>query len=221
MLIKDMLPGKTVDILIDREDFHYRFVSKVEGVSGSSVAVSLIAVANKVFRFAPEDDITLVYRTVDRMWKWEHVTGGIAKLEGQPVHTFTSYKEATVYNRRDAFRVPIGEQILIRRILPKIGGEKKDAPEEYEQKEAVLSDLSTGGAGIYTNDSFEKGDEVVFDFPTNLGILTCRGNIIREAEVFDKPFRRFYGVQFFKVKSGLDKYIFEKQRLILQKERGG
>ena len=221
MLIKDMLVGKTVDILIDREDFHYHFVSKIEGVSGCSVAVTaIVAASSRLFRFEETDAITLIYRVQDRMWKFDSVKGGLAKLENQPVHTFTSYKEATSYNRRESFRVSIGENCLMRRVVREKNGEEEEAEKEC-MFEALLFDLSSVGAGIYTNQPLEIGDYVVFDLPTNVGLITCYGNVIREADVTGRPFHHFYGLSFFQVKAGLDRYLFEKQRLMLQKERGG
>lgn len=222
MLIKDMQAGKTVDILIDREDFHYHFVSKIEAVSGYSVAVSaIIANSNRLFRFEETDSITLIYRVQDRMWKFDFVKGGLAKLEDQPVHTFTSYKEAVSYNRRESFRVPIGENCLMRRIVKEAAENEDEVVEKEFMFDALLYDLSAGGAGIYTDQFLEIGAEVVFELPTNMGLLSCQGNVIREAPVQGRPFRHFYGLSFYQVKTGLDRYLFEKQRLMLQKERGG
>lgn len=216
MLIKDMQPGKTVDILIDREGINFRFVSKVEAVNGSTVAVSLIAVSGRVFRFEDGDNITLIYRLPERMWKWDRVKGGLAKLEGQAVHTLFSAREAVPYNRRDAFRVPIGENYVMRKVVKHDQGETQEI-----MFDALLADLSAGGAGIYTNKEFDNGTEIVFDLPTNLGIINCRGNVVRGNEVYDRPQHNFYGIAFYETKGGLEKYLFEKQRLSLQKERGG
>lgn len=222
MLIKDMQAGKTVDILIDREDFHYHFVSKIEAVSGYSIAVSaIVAQTNRLFRFEETDAISLIYRVQDRMWKFDSVKGGLAKLEDQPVHTFTSYKEAVSYNRRESFRVPIGENCLMRHVIKE---KKEDGEEEVAREEifdTLLYDLSAGGAGIYTDQFLEVGADIVFELPTNMGLLSCHGNVIREAPVQGRPFRHFYGLSFYQVKAGLDRYLFEKQRLMLQKERGG
>ena len=224
MLIKDMQVGKTLEILIDREGYHYRFVSKIEGVTTNSVAVSLIATAKRSFHFEETDDVTIVYRG-DRMWKWEHVKAGIAMLEGYPVHTFMSNKEGVTYNRREAYRVPIGESMLMRRLeKQKNENPESEDEEEFVEKEfpfeALLSDLSTSGAGLYTNEELDAGAKITFDLATNIGIISCTGNVIRESSVYDRPFKHFYGCEFSVVKNALERYLVERQRLILQKERG-
>lgn len=219
MLIKDLQVGKTLEILIDREGYHYRFVSKIEGVTANSVAVSLIATAKRSFHFEDTDKVTIVYRG-ERMWKWENVKPGMALFEGSPVHTFSSWLEGTTYNRREAFRVPIGESILMRRIV-KVKGEGDEIIDRHIPFEALLSDLSLSGAGIYTNEDVGKEESILIDLPTKFGLISCKGKVVREAEVYDKPFRHFYGCEFSEVKNALEKYLVERQRLILQKERGG
>lgn len=220
MQIKDMLLGKMLEILVDREGYHYRFVSKVEETAENAVAVSLIAVRGRVFHFEDTDDVSIVYRGTERMWKWEHVKAGVARLDGSPVHTFSSKNPGQVYNRRESFRVQIGESLLMRRIIS-VEGEEEESIEKDIKFEALLADLSVNGAGLYTNEMMEVGTTIVFDMPTNIGILTCRGEIVRKSDVSDKPFRYFYGCDFTVVRKEMERYLFERQRLMLQKERGG
>ncbi|MBQ9767812.1 MAG: PilZ domain-containing protein [Lachnospiraceae bacterium] len=219
-----MQVGKTLEILIDREGYHYRFVSKIEGVTAYSVAVSLIANAKCSFHFEESDQITIVYRS-DRMWKWEHVKGGIAMLEGFPVHTFFTKEEGTTYNRREAYRVPMGENVLMHYYVK----EKNENPENEDDLiiekpvpfDAWLSDLSTSGAGLFTNEELDAGAKISFDLATNIGVISCTGHIVRESSVYDRPFKHFYGCEFSVVKNSLERYLVERQRMILQRERGG
>jgi len=219
LLIKEMIIGKMLEVLVDREGYHYRFVSKVEGIAENSVAITLIAAKGRVFHFEDTDDVSIVYRGTERMWKWEHVKAGVARLDGAPVHTFFSKEQGQIYNRRESFRVPIGESLLMHRVV-ETREEENEIIEEVRKFEALLADLSVNGAGIYTNEDLPIGTTILFDMPTNLGIMTCRGEVIRTAEVVDKPYRHFYGCDFSVVRKELERYLFERQRLMLQKERG-
>lgn len=219
MQIKEMLVGKKLEILVDREGYHYRFVSKVEGTTDNSVAVSLIAAKGCAFHFEDTDDVSIVYRGTERMWKWDHVKAGVARLDGATVHAFFSKNPGQAYNRRESFRVPIGESLLMNKIIEL---ETEEGLEEREEKfEALLADLSVNGAGLYTNADLELDTTISFDMPTNVGILSCKGTIVRRADVSDKPFCNFYGCDFIVVRKELERYLFERQRLMLQKERGG
>ncbi|MDD6035196.1 MAG: PilZ domain-containing protein [Lachnospiraceae bacterium] len=220
MQIREMQIGKMLEILVDREGYHYRFVSKVEGTAEKAVAVSLIAAQGRAFHFEETDDISIIYRGGERMWKWEHVRAGMARLDGSAVHTFSSKEEGKIYNRRDAFRVPIGESLLMRRIIQE-EDETGELVETEKSFKAVLSDLSVSGAGLYANEDMDVGTIIEFDMPTSMGILNCRGEIVRKTDVYDKPFQKFFGCDFTMTKKELERYLFERQRLMLQKERGG
>lgn len=219
MQIKEMMLGRKLEILVDREGYQYRLVSKVEGTAENSVAVTLISAKGRAFHFLETDDITMIYRGTERMWKWDHVKSGLARLDGFPVHTFSSKEQGQIYNRRESFRVQIGESLLMNKVVTVLGDD--GVSERMEKFEALLSDLSVNGAGFYANEEFQKGTTVLFEMPTHLGILSCRGDIVRISTVYDKPFRFFYGCGFTVIRKELERYLFERQRLMLQKERGG
>lgn len=220
MLIKEMVLGRKLEVLVDREGYNYRLVSKIEGTADGTVAVSAISAKGRMFHFEDGDDVTIVYRGEERMWKWEHVKPGLARMDGETVHTFSSRAQGLVYNRRDSFRVPIGENLLMYRIFVK-KNEEGETEETLKPFEGLLSDLSVSGAGLYTNEEMDIDAMMGFDMPTHMGIMTCRGKIVRRADVYDKPFQNFYGCEFTKVRKELERYLFERQRLMLQKERGG
>lgn len=220
MLIKEMVLGRKLEILVVREGYNYRLVSKVEGIADNTVAVSAIVAKGRMFHFEEGDDVTLVYRGAERMWKWEHVKTGMARLDGETVHTFTSREQGQIYNRRDSFRVPIGESLLMYRVFSR-KNEEGEVEEILKPFEGLLADLSVSGAGLYTDEDMDVDAIIGFDMPTHMGIMTCRGKIVRRTDVYDKPFRNFYGCEFTKVRKELERYLFERQRLMLQKERGG
>lgn len=220
MLIKEMVLGRKLEVLVDREGYNYRLVSKIEGTTEFTVAVSAIVAKGRMFHFEEGDDVTIVYRGEERMWKWEHVKPGLARLDGETVHTFSSREKGQVYNRRDSFRVPIGESLLMYRVFSK-KNEEGEVQERLKPFEGLLADLSCSGAGLYTDEEMEVDAVMGFDMPTHMGIMICRGKIVRKTDVYDKPFRNFYGCEFIKVRKELERYLFERQRLMLQKERGG
>lgn len=220
MLIKEMVLGRKLEVLVEREGYQYRLVSKIEGTTEFTVAVSAIVAKGRMFHFEEGDDVTIVYRGEERMWKWDHVKPGLARLDGETVHTFSSREQGQVYNRRDSFRVSIGESLLMYRIFTK-KNEEGETVETTRPFEGLLVDLSVSGAGFFTNEELDVDAMMGFDMPTHMGIMSCRGKIVRRADVYDKPFRNFYGCEFTQVRKELERYLFERQRLMLQKERGG
>lgn len=226
MLMEDMKPGKPLEIFVDREGYRYRLLSKVEESEMGKVYISLIASGRRIFRFQDTDYIELIYKDGERMWKWKGLTGGLATLDSENVHYLESVKEGETYNRRSAFRVKLGVEHIITKLIPKDKSkylENEDLSNgdyEFIQVPCVIKDLSEMGVGIYTNEKMDISTIVELRLPTREGTLKMVGRVVRtESGDFGK-YREFYGCGFSKVDRKLAKYLFALQREQLKKERG-
>lgn len=239
MLLENIPMGKTLEIYIDREGYRYRLVSKVEDAKPRRVCVSLIASNGRAFRFHPEDDIKIVYRDEEQMWEWPKVRGGIAKLDDEPVHYFEITNKGHSFNRRNAYRVQISEDIEIGfYILPETG-QKSDEPPVVEVAEGqevideqqiaapqrvhgIIKDVSETGVGIYTDASFDTDDRMFFEMPSPYGMLACSAQVVRKDELraSSHKYQYYYGCVLTKSDKRLIRYIFDIQRENLKKQRG-
>ncbi len=113
MLLENISLGRTLEIFVDREGYRYRLVSKVEDTNAKRVCVSVIAANGRAFLFHPEDEISLRYQDEDQIWEWTKVKAGLAKLEGSPVHWFEITDKGSSFNRRNAYRVELNEELEI------------------------------------------------------------------------------------------------------------
>ena len=104
MLLENIPLGKTLEIFVDREDYRYRLVGKVEDTNEFRVCVTAISSSGRFFEFLPEDNVRIVYRDQNFMWEWDKVKAGLAKLEGFPVHYFQIVDKGKTFNRRNAYR---------------------------------------------------------------------------------------------------------------------
>lgn len=237
MLLENIPLGRTLEIYIDREGYRYRLVSKVEEAKSNQVCVSLIASNGRAFQFHAEDDICIVYRDADRLWEWTKVKAGIAKLDGEPVHIFQINDKGHSYNRRNAYRVQIGEETLIgyydvpgapRRLSeppsPADEEENADVIEEIEPEivRGVIKDVSESGVGLYSDFEFQLEDGMFFDIPSPYGMLHCRAEVVRRDELraTNHKFNFYYGCEMTMTDRKLMKYIYDIQRDILKKTRG-
>lgn len=156
MQLENIMLGKTLEIYVDREGYRYRLVSKVEQTGVRRVCVTAIRAGAKTFLFKPGDDIRLVYRDEEQMWEWLHVRAGIAKLEGEPVHYFDIVNKGRSFNRRNAYRVPIGEDVQISYyILPEGGRKTATMPMKEEEYDVVMRE--NGVETEATKEEMEKG----------------------------------------------------------------
>lgn len=242
MRISEMKIGKPIEIYINRDGYHYRVVSKIEDVTEDRICVTLIASRTRVFEFEPTDTVDIVYREDDRMWKWKNVAGSVVMLDDERFHAFTTKEEGESYNRRNAYRVYIGEKLILHYLVHDVKRLKDIADMDalhsqtvfnydsgadvlkedcfrYVDCDAFIKDISEVGAGIYANQKLEKGDEVTFEFDSDFGMISCKAAVVRRLDSYQSSFMYYYGCRFSETSRNLSKYIYEKQREQLKKSR--
>ena len=224
MRFKQVKLGSSVEITLERDGYKLRLISKVEDAKEDHIAVTLIVGNGKKFVFKDTDEIELIYKEKERLWRWTGVKGKTQVLDGVQVHAFYADTEGESYNRRNAFRIYVGEEVAFRyvRNVEEDGSEQGEAAETRQVREGscIIKDLSEGGAGILTKDALQKSDAVSFALETEYGVIGCIGMVVREAKEQESPYRNFYGIQFTKVSSAITKYIYAQQRIQLKKTRG-
>lgn len=242
MLISEMKLGKPLEIYINRDGYHYKVVSKIEEVAQDHVSVTLIASRTRIFEFQSTDIVDIVYRDDERLWKWKNVTGGVITLDGEKFHSFTSKESGESFNRRSAFRVYVGERIVLHCLVHDLNRLSEIQDKEalhsqtvfnydagadvltedcyrYMDCDAVLKDISEVGAGIYTNQVMENGDEITFEYNTDFGLITCKAVVVRKLNSYQSSFMYYYGCRFTETSRNLTKYIYDMQRKQIKKTR--
>ncbi|MCH5267860.1 MAG: PilZ domain-containing protein [Lachnospiraceae bacterium] len=237
MLLENIPMGKTLEFYIDREGYRYRLVSKVEKAEEDKVYVTLIASNGRAFRFRPEDDIRIIYRDEDQIWEWPEVKAGVEKLEYEDVHVFHITDKGHSFNRRNSYRVTLGEETLIgyynvpgrqrRSAVPPAPTEDEmgmevlpDVKPQYVR--GVIKDVSETGVGLFTDYEFDTEDGLFFDIPSSRGLLKCKAQVIRKDELRATNYRYdyYYGCVLTQTDKKLLRYIFEVQREALKRQRG-
>ena len=162
---------------------------------------------------------------------------GIAKLDGEPVHIFQINDKGHSYNRRNAYRVQIGEETLIgyydvpgapRRLSeppsPADEEENADVIEEIEPEivRGVIKDVSESGVGLYSDFEFQLEDGMFFDIPSPYGMLHCRAEVVRRDELraTNHKFNFYYGCEMTMTDRKLMKYIYDITERYFEETRG-
>lgn len=113
MLLENVTIGRIIEIYVDRDGYRYRLTSKIENADSKKVCVTLIASHGKIFKFRPDDRIRLIYRDAEQLWEWDDVKAGLDKSDGILVHYFEISNKGRSFNRRNAYRISLGDEILI------------------------------------------------------------------------------------------------------------
>ncbi|MDK2809250.1 MAG: hypothetical protein PWP24_1988 [Clostridiales bacterium] len=230
MRLENLKVGRGLEIYVTRDGYRYRLVSTIENVAIGKVYITLIASGNRVFRFLDSDQVDIIYRDENHMLQWENVKGTVEKLDGTLVHCLWSEKAGENFNRRKAFRVDIGEEIVLYRFHQKEDALIKESVflDDYgneegsvtvEEFEGHLKDLSENGAGFYTNQILEVGDIIGFPMYTSHGTMYFKVEIVRHNERRIGKYMEYYGAIFLRSDKNLGKYLFALQRERLQKQR--
>jgi hypothetical protein len=139
VLLENIALGKTLEVYVDRDGYRYRLVSKVEKTGVKRVCLTAIMAGGRAFKFRPEDNIRLVYRSEDQMWEWLNVKAGLGKLDDEPVHYFEIVNKGQSFNRRQAYRVAIDADVDI--VFYQVPGNRQRlsyAPLVKEEYEALV-----------------------------------------------------------------------------------
>lgn len=234
MQIENLKVGRGLEVYVTRAGYRYRLVSTVEGTSPNRVYITLIASGEKVFRFLDGDQIDLVYRDGTTIIQWEKVRGSVETLEGTTVHSFYSTRESESFNRRNAYRVEIDEEVVFSHFhhVEKVEKAEKTEVEEIDEYghetgtvtvetfEGSLKDLSESGCGIYTNRILHTGDEIGFFLFTPFGTMYFKAEVVRHMERRSGKFMEFYGCRFMRANRNLGRHLFAVQRERIRKQRG-
>lgn len=242
MLLEKIPLGKTLEIFVEREEYRYRLVSKVEDTNEFRVCVTAISSSGRFFQFLPTDRIRLVYRDQNFMWEWDRVKAGIAKLEGFPVHYFQIADKGRTFNRRNAYRVKLLEEIMLGyyRIPGRLGRyyEVPELPADLSASEeeedvwirkvskpvfvkGMIKDVSENGVGLYTDEKLETGDGIFFDIPSTYGKLPVKASVVRKNKMrsVESRFDYYYGCALVQSNRKLLHYIYDIQRETLKKQK--
>lgn len=243
MLLENIPLGKRLEIFVDRDDFRYRLVSKVEDVNAFRVCVTAITSGGRYFQFRSSDRIRLVYRDDEIMWEWDFVRAGLAKLGTMPVHYLQIKDKGKSFNRRGAYRLKILEDTVVQYYV--IRGESNtvaEAPEisvddidhmSQEQKDIIMDmitpreekcmikDISESGMGLYSNKLFEVGDQMSLEVETTYGPLPIRASVVRAVDIEEKEidFKYMIGCELTQADQRLIRYIYDLQRKLLSRKK--
>ena len=236
MLLENIPLGRTVEIFVDREGYRYRLTSKAEYVDKKKICVTLIAARGKVFKFNPEDSISVVYRDSDNMWKWEECRAGMAKLDNSLIHFFEIKDKGKSFNRRNAYRVDLDTETMFGFYMDAKTGLKVsempypdvDDPEFAAYKTPVpefvqgfIKDVSETGINICLNIKLKTDDAVFFIIPSKFGQLKAKAQVVRKSDITTKgsKYSYSYGCVFLQTDKRLIKYIYDIQRKALKRQK--
>ena len=186
MTAADMQLEHSIELEIFMNGKKSTLLTTVEQVIGQTVLLTPIQINDKLVGFPPNCTVNLLYVGENQVFCWKNITIKAVRYEKNVYHSTELIGDAEILNRRGAYRVYIGEQMLLTAF-------SATGPKTYHVN---LKDLSETGMAFFSKEEFDVGRTVRLHLSIKKGQeLLLSSQIIRIQE-FDNRQDKLYGCKF-------------------------
>ncbi len=177
-------------------------LTSVEQVIDTTVLLTPIQLNGKVVGFPPDCTVNLLYVEENHVFCWKNVKVKAVRYEKNVYHSVELIAEAEILNRRGAYRVFIGENMLLTSFTA-------NGPKTYN---VLLKDVSETGMAFYSKEEFDVGRTVRLHLVVSSAHeLQLSSQIIRIQNFEDRQ-DHLYGCKFLERNDRLITYLMKLQQ---------
>ncbi len=203
MKLTDFELTHSVELEILHDGKKTTLITSVEGIINNHVLLTPIHLDGKIVGFPPKFTVNLLYPEDGQVFCWNNVRVKAARYHGKVYHYVELPGNATLSNRRGAYRVYIGEN---RYIYHRTNSDTK-------MYEIFLRDLSETGMCFMSKLDFEVGRTVHLQLHRANGAeLTLRAKILWRRENPNRSTTFLYGCKFAEKNKLLNGYLMNLQQ---------
>lgn len=176
-------------------------LSSIEQIIGTTVLLTPIHLNGKVVGFPPDCSVNLLYIDEKHVFCWKNIKVKAVRYEKKIYHSAELVADAEILNRRGAYRVYIGETMLLTSFTA-------NGPKSIN---VLLKDLSETGMAFFSKEEFDIGRTVRLHLAmSNKHELQLSAQIIRTQE--DERRGKLYGCKFVERNERLIGYLMRLQQ---------
>lgn len=207
MNIDDIPSGSNVELDVRYSGRAMQFNSEIIHIINNSIMISPILVNEQTIGFNDNCRINLIVKIDDKVYLWDNVTVKLVKYDGVIYHKIDVIGEGKPYNRREAYRMYIGEDMPI--YINTSSGPLAIS--------VLVKDLSETGVGFITKEDLETDRTIRLKIKDSHSIISLSGIIIRK-DYLSHLDSFLYGCKFNEKNNKLGNYIARKQGEELRKK---
>lgn len=207
MRVDEILIGGTMEIEVKYNGKTMNFKSDIVDVKENSILISSIKVNDQTVGFSEKCQINFMCIMDNKVYIWDNVTIKLVKYDGAIFHKIDLNGEGKPYNRRDAFRMYIGEDMPL----------YVNTASGPAALSVLIKDISETGVGFITKDDIEVERTVRLRIKDNNTLISVSGIIVRK-DFLPNLDAILYGCKFNEKNNLLGKYIAKKQAEHLRKK---
>jgi len=204
--IDDIVVGGDVEIEVIMANKAINFKSRVALILKNSILIDSIKFNDQTIGFSNKYQLNFLYKVDGKLYKWENCSIKLVRYDGGIYHKVDITGEGRPYNRRDFFRLYIGEKMLI--YINTASG--------ASAMSVLIKDISESGVGFITREELDIDRTIRLKLKFANQIINLPGVIVRK-EYLENLNSYLYGCKFTEKSNLLGKYIAKRQNDMLKK----
>ncbi|NLL71989.1 MAG: PilZ domain-containing protein [Clostridiales bacterium] len=200
MYIEDIAQGTSIEIEIRLNGHLMSFHSEVDLTFKDSILIAPIIYNEKTIGFDEDCLMHLIVNSNDKVYLWDIIEIKLVRYEDKIYHKIDVQGEGRPYNRRDAFRIYIGEDMPI--YINTANG-----PAALS---VLVKDISETGVGFISKEELEIERTIRLKLKDHHYIINLSGKIVRK-EFLPHLNSFLYGCKFIEKDQKLGGFIARKQ----------
>lgn len=207
MLIDEIPVGASIEIEVRFCGRSMSFNSEVQFKRENSIFINPITVNERTVGFNDKCRINLIVKANGKVFLWENVEVRLIRYDGNIYHRITLQGDGKPYNRREAYRMYIGEDMPI----------YINTPEGPNLINVLVKDISETGVGFITKEELDVERIIRLRLKDFNNVIYITGSIVRK-EYLPHLDSYLYGCKFTEKNDHLGKFIARKQGEQLRKK---
>lgn len=202
MTIAELQLEHSVELEILMNGKKTTLLSAIEQIVGQNALLTPIQINNKLVGFPPNCTVNLLYIGENQVFCWKNVTVKAVRYEKQVYHSVELVGDAEILNRRGAYRVYIGEQMLLTAF-------SAEGPKTYHVN---VKDLSETGMAFFSKEEFDVGRTVRLHLTIRKGQELLLSSQIIRIQDFEHRQDKLYGCKFVERNNRLIGFLMHLQQ---------
>lgn len=207
MQIDDLSIGGNVELEVKCNGRTMSFRSDIVVTKNHSVLINTIKVNDQTVGFSDKCQINFLYKEEGKVFIWENIDVKLVKYDGNIYHKIDIFGEGKPHNRRDSYRMYIGEDMPL----------YVNTASGPTALSVLVKDISETGVAFITKEEIDIDRTIRLKLKDNNAIISLSGVIIRK-EFLPNLDSYLYGCKFNEKNNKLGKYIAKRQGELLRKK---
>lgn len=200
MHIDEISPGGAIEVEVKCNGKTMNFRSDIILIKNHSILITSIKVNDQTIGFSEKYQINFLYKTDGRLYIWENVAVKLVRYDGGIYHKIDLFGDGKPYNRRDAYRLYIGEDMPL----------YVNTASGPTALSVLVKDISETGVGFISKEDIDIDRTIRLKLKDNSSMISLSGVVVRK-EFLSNLGAFLYGCKFNEKNSKLGKFIALKQ----------